>query len=86
MQFIVVLLLIVGVVVVVAIMLMGASYGYGVQLYSREWVRPDPADKGPCAQCNADRDWYTSLPMWKQNVTAVWWWANRLQCAAQGCK
>lgn len=86
MQFLTVLLLIIGVAVVMAAAFAVISFGFGVHLYGREGNRADPADKDPCAQCNADRDWYTSLPLWKQTAMTAWWWANRFQCVAKGCR
>jgi hypothetical protein len=86
MQILTVLLLIIGVVVLMAAAFAGISYGLGVTMHSREGVVASPGDRDPCAQCIADRDWYMTLPMWKQNALLAWWWANRFQCAARGCR
>ena len=86
MQFVIVLLLIVGVVVLMAAVFVAISYGLGVYVYSREGVMASPGDRDPCAQCSADRDWYMTLPLWKQNALSAWWWANRFQWAAKWCK
>lgn len=86
MTFLVVLLLIIGVIVVMAAALLGISFAFGAHLYSRECARASASGADPCAQCNADRDWYLALPLWKQNVTAAWWWANRVTCASKGCR
>lgn len=86
MQILTVLLLIIGVVVVMAAAFAGISYGLGVYVHSREGVMASPGDRDPCAQCVADRDWYMALPSWKQNALLAWWWANRFQWAAKGCR
>lgn len=86
MQFIIVLLLIIGVVVVVAAAFTGISYAFGLQLYRRTGTIAVASEREPCAQCNADRDWYLSLPTWQQSAILAWWWANRFQWAAKGCK
>jgi hypothetical protein len=86
MQILTVLLLIIGVVVLMAAAFAGISYGLGVTMHSREGVVASPGDRDPCAQCIADRDWYMTLPMWKQNALLAWWWTNRFQCAARGCR
>jgi len=86
MTFLLVLLLIIGVVVVMAAVFVGISYGLGVYLHTSAGVVPGPDDRDPCAQCIADRDWYMTLPLWKQNALSVWWWVNRYQWAAKGCR
>ena len=86
MTFVVVLLLIIGVIVVMAAALLGLSFAVGTHLNSRECPRVRGAGADPCAQCNSDRDWYLGLPLWKQNVTAAWWWVNRVTCAGKGCR
>lgn len=86
MQILMVLLLIIGVVVLMAAVFVGISYGLGAYMHSREGVMPSPGYRDPCAQCIADRDWYMTLPLWKQNALSAWWWANRFQCATKGCK
>lgn len=86
MTFVVVLLLIIGVIVVMAAALLGLSFAVGTHLNSRECPRASRSGADPCAQCNADRDWYLALPLWKQNLTAAWWWANRVVCANKGCR
>ena len=85
MQVLMVLLLIIGIIVLMIAILMGISYGAGTVLSSREGARVDPSNKDPCAQCQADRDWYEGLPIWKQNVVTVWWLANRYLCSVKGC-
>jgi hypothetical protein len=57
-----------------------------VYWYSREGALIRPADPNPCAQCDADQEWYQSQPIWKRNVIMGWWWANRLIWAGKGCK
>jgi hypothetical protein len=64
----------------------GISYGLGRYFHSRQGVAADPGDTDACAQCNADRDWYHSLPVWQKTAILVWWLANRYQCAVAGCK
>jgi hypothetical protein len=86
MTFVVILLLIIGVIVVMAVALVGLSFAAGRQFYSRECPRVSRTETDPCAQCSADRDWYLALPLWKQNLTAAWWWANRVLCANKGCR
>ena len=86
MQILMVLLLIIGVVVLMAAVFVGISYGLGVYAHSREGVMASPGDRDPCAQCIADRDWYMTLPLWKQNALSAWWWVNRFQWAAKGCR
>jgi hypothetical protein len=86
MKFLVVLLLIIGVVVLMAAVFVSISYGLGVYVHSHEGVMPSLDDRDPCAQCNADRDWYMTLPSWKQNALSAWWWVNRYQWAAKGCR
>jgi len=80
-----VLVLIVGVFVVMIAAFVGISYGLGHFFRSRTVAKTRVADKDPCAQCNADRDWYEGLPLWKQNAVSVWWWVNRIRCGAKGC-
>jgi len=86
MQFLALLFLMLGVVVIMIAGFLGLSYGVGVYWYSREGALIRAADPNPCAQCDADRDWYQSLPIWKRNVITAWWWANRLTWASKGCK
>lgn len=86
MQHLMVLLLIIGVIVLMVAVVLGISYGIGAALNAREGVRADPANKDPCAQCQADRDWYEDLPIWKRNLVTAWWLANRYLCAIKGCR
>lgn len=86
MQYLMVLLLILGIVVLMIAIVMGISYGIGTFMNSRDGVRADPSNKDPCAQCQADRDWYEGLPILKQNVVTVWWLANRYTCSVKGCR
>ena len=82
MQYVMVLLLMAGVIVLMIAGVLGLSYAVGAWLYSR-----DAAHAGdPCAQCQADRDWYEELPLWQRSVVTAWWLANRYQCAAKGCR
>lgn len=86
MQHLMVLLLIIGVIVLMVAVVLGISYGIGAALNAREGARADPANKDPCAQCQADRDWYEDLPIWKRNLVTAWWLANRYLCAIKGCR
>ncbi len=86
MQYLMVLLLIIGVVVLMVAAIMGLSYAIGAFMNSREGARAGPASTDPCAQCQADRDWYEELPIWKRNVVTAWWLVNRYSCAARGCR
>ena len=86
MRFLMVLLLIIGVVALMVAAFAVISYGLGVYVHFREGVVASPGDREPCAQCIADRDWYLTLPFWKQNALSAWWWANRFQWAAEGCR
>jgi hypothetical protein len=85
MQYLMVLLLSFGVLLLMLAVVLGISYAIGISLRSRA-AGPDPADKDPCAQCRADRDWYETLPVWQQNCVTVWWLANRYQCSTKGCQ
>jgi hypothetical protein len=85
MQFLMVLLVMIGVIVLMVAGLAGISYGFGVFMNSRDGSRADPSDTDPCAQCRADRNWYEDLPIWKRNLIAVWWLANRYRCSEKGC-
>ena len=64
----------------------GISYLAGRYLYSLETVSPSPGDTDPCAQCNADRAWFETLPVWKKTVILAWWLVNRYLWAKKGCK
>ncbi len=86
MQYLMVLLLIIGVIVLMIAAVLGISYGIGAYLYSLDRVRPDSTNTDPCAQCQADRDWYEDLPIWKRNVVTAWWLSNRYSCAVKGCR
>jgi len=86
MTFLTVLVLMVGVFVVMVAGFLGLSYALGTYFRSHGGARVSAADKDPCAQCNADRDWHYALPLWKQNLVSVWWWANRIRCGAKGCE
>jgi hypothetical protein len=86
MQLILLLLLIIGVVVVMAAGFAGISYAFGMHLYRRNGTLAFATERDPCAQCNADRDWYLALPYWQQTVITAWWWANRFQWASKGCR
>jgi hypothetical protein len=82
MQYLMVLLLMVGVVFLMVAAVLGLSYAFGAYLNSRDSAHA--AD--PCAQCEADRDWYEELPVWQRSMATAWWLANRYQCAVKGCK
>ena len=82
MQYLMVLLVMVGVIVLMIAAVLGISYALGAYLNSRS----APHQPDPCAQCQADRDWYEELPVWQRSVVAAWWLANRYQCAAKGCE
>lgn len=84
MQYLMVLLLSFGMLVLMIGILLGISYVLGMVLHSRG-SRVDPADTSPCAQCNADREWYESLSFWTRNLVTAWWLANRYQCTIRGC-
>jgi len=86
MQTIMLFVLIIGVIAVMATVFACASYAFGVHLYSRHGTLAFATERDPCAQCNADRDWYQSLPYWQQTAITAWWWANRFQWASKGCK
>jgi len=82
MQYLMVLLLMIGVFVLMVAMVLGASYCLGSVLSGR--VR-SPQLQG-CDRCQADRDWYEELPIWKRNLVQAWWIANRYQCSLKGCR
>lgn len=86
MQVLMVLLIIIGAAVVTVAGLMGVSYALGVHLYRRGGARTHVMERDPCAQSNADHDWYLTLPDWQQSAITAWWWANRVQWAAKGCR
>jgi len=75
-----------GIVILVLAAVLGISYGIGAYLNSRSGKRVDAADKDPCAQCQADRDWYDELPGWQQIVVTAWWLVNRYLWSAKGCQ
>lgn len=85
MQYLMVLLVMTGVIVLMIAVLLGISYALGAYMNARDGVRAGAAGADPCAQCEADRDWYEDLPIWKRNVVTAWWLANRYQCAVKGC-
>ena len=82
MQYLMVLLVMAGVVVLMIAGFLGLSYAFGAWLNSRGAAH----EADPCAQCQADRDWYEALPVWQRSVVTAWWLTNRYQCAAKGCK
>lgn len=86
MQYLMVLLVMIGVVVLMIGMLIGVSYGLGTLMYARDSARAGPAAADPCEKCQADRNWYEDLPIWKRNVVTAWWLANRYRCAQKGCQ
>jgi hypothetical protein len=85
MQYLMVLLLSACVLLVMVGAVLGVSFVLGMFMHSRAGGRADPANADPCAQCQADRDWYEDLPIWKRNLVTAWWLANRYQCAVRGC-
>lgn len=86
MQVLIVLLLIVGAAVLTVAGISGISYALGLHLYRRDGTRSGATERDPCAQCYADRDWYLTLPYWQQTAITAWWWVNRFQWAAKGCR
>jgi len=86
MQFIMLVLLIIGVSVLMVAGFVGISYAFGMHLYRRNGTIAFATERDPCAQCNTDRDWYQTLPSWQQTAITAWWWVNRFQWAAKGCK
>jgi len=86
MELLMILLLIVGVSVAMGAGVVGFSYALGRFFYNREAGWPVGPPSESCARCQADADWYGSLPAWKQTAIAGWWWTNRLICAAKGCR
>lgn len=86
MQYLMALLLSAGVFVLMVGVVLGISYALGVLLHRRAGRWADPANADPCSQCQADRDWYDELPIWKRNLVTAWWLANRYLCAARGCR
>jgi len=86
MRFITLSLLIIGVAVLMVAAFVGISYALGVHLHRRNGTIAFATERDPCAQCNADRDWYLTLPYWQQTAITAWWWINRFQWAAKGCR
>lgn len=86
MEILMVFLLIIVMTVFMAAGFLGISFALGVYLNSREGARASPADSDPCAQCDADREWYDALSSWQKNAVTAWWWVNRLAWALKGCK
>jgi len=86
MQIILLLLLIIGVAVLMVAGFAGISFAVGLHLYRRNGTIAFASERDPCAQCNADRDWYLTLPYWQQTAITAWWWINRFQWAAKGCR
>lgn len=85
MQYLMVLVVIVGIFVIMAAAALGISYALGAAMRSRSSpVAVTVAD--PCAQCQADREWYEELPAWKRSLALAWWMANRYSCVARGCR
>lgn len=86
MQYLMVFLLMLGVFVFMTAAVLGISYGIGAYMNSREGLRAHSANTDPCAQCQADRDWYEELPIWQRNLVTAWWLVNRYMCAVRGCR
>jgi len=80
------LFVIAGIVTLVLAVVLGASYGFGAYLNSRNGTRADPANTDPCAQCQADRDWYDGLPGSHQILVTAWWLVNRYLWTEKGCQ
>lgn len=85
MQYLMVLLLSIGVFVLMVAAVLGISYALGTLMHSRSGTRAAASDPDPCAQCQADRDWYEGLPVWIRSVVVAWWLANRYRCAQKEC-
>jgi hypothetical protein len=83
MQYLMVLLLMAGVTVLMIGVVLGISYALGAYLSARGSTHAPAGDA--CARCQADRDWYEELPVWKRSVVTAWWLANRYQCSVKGC-
>ena len=86
MQYLMVLFLIVCIIVLMIAIVGGISYGVGRFLNTRDGGKADPSNKDPCAQCQADREWYEGLAPGQQNLVTVWWLVNRYLCSAKGCQ
>ena len=86
MQYLMVLFLIIGIIVLMVAAVLGISYGIGQYLNTRDGTRADPSNKDPCAQCQADREWYEGLPSMQQNLVTAWWLVNRYQWSQKGCQ
>jgi hypothetical protein len=86
MELLFVVFVLIGVFVVITAIGLGVSYGIGTVLYDRERPKPDAGDSSPCAQCEADREWYQSMHGPKQLAVTAWWWANRMMWASKGCR
>lgn len=84
MQYLMTLLIMAGVLVLMLSATLGISYGLGALLRSRG-PQAAPTDADPCAQCQADRDWYDELPVWQRSLITAWWLAKRYQCVAKDC-
>jgi hypothetical protein len=85
MQYFMSLLIAGGVLVLMLCVALGISYGLGVLMRSRVAPAGSP-DADPCAQCQADRDWYDELPVWQRSLITAWWVAHRYQCVTRGCE
>ena len=86
MTFLMVLLVMIGGFVVMAWSVLGLSYALGRHLHASKCPKAKPSAAEPCAQCDADRDWYLGLPMWEQNLMTGWWLVNRIVWNTKGCK
>jgi hypothetical protein len=86
MELLIALFVLIGVFVVMMAVGLGISYGFGSVLYDRERPRAEAGDTDPCAQCNADREWYEAMPGAKQIAVTAWWWVNRMTWASKGCR
>ena len=85
MTFLTVLFTMIVVVLLMVVVLGGVSFGLGTLFYKQANVTPGAGDTDKCAQCNADLDWYDTLPLWKKTVVVAWWVTNRQLCAQKGC-
>jgi len=84
MYFLTILLLIVGVTVAMGASAIGLSYLLGRFFYSQEAGWPVPMPSEVSARCEAEAEWYASLPGWKQALASGWWLTNRVLYAAKG--
>jgi hypothetical protein len=85
MQYLMVLLVSAGVFLLMTAVVLGVSYALGALMRSHDGGKVSPTGADPCAQFQADRDWYEAQPIWKRSVITAWWLTNRYLCATRGC-